>query len=200
MVDTFLPLCITRAGARPGAPRLPRLVGPEGVVTTPLRLGLLGFGTVGKALVRLVEAEAPRLARDLGVDLRFVAVASRALPAQGPGGPSRRRPGQRGPPRRRDRARRRRRRRAPRRARPGGPARRRGPRRPERASSPPTSSSSRRAGPSSPRLAREQRRRPRVRGRRRGRHPDPARGAGRASPGTGSTRSPESSTAPAISS
>lgn len=49
-------------------------------MTAPLRLGLLGFGTVGKALVRLVEAESPRLARQLGVDLRFVAVASRALP------------------------------------------------------------------------------------------------------------------------
>jgi homoserine dehydrogenase len=55
-------------------------------VTTPLRLGLLGYGTVGKALVRLVEAEAPRLVRRLGVDLRFAAVASRALtrrPAEG---------------------------------------------------------------------------------------------------------------------
>jgi homoserine dehydrogenase len=49
-------------------------------VTAPLRLGLLGFGTVGKALARLVDAESGRLARQLGVDLRFVAVASRALP------------------------------------------------------------------------------------------------------------------------
>ena len=49
-------------------------------MNAPLRLGLLGFGTVGKALVRLVEAESPRLARQLGVNLRFVAVASRALP------------------------------------------------------------------------------------------------------------------------
>ncbi len=47
---------------------------------SPLRLGLLGFGTVGRALVRLVEAGSPRLSRQLGVDLRFVAVASRALP------------------------------------------------------------------------------------------------------------------------
>lgn len=46
---------------------------------TPLRLGLLGFGTVGKALVRLLQAESSRLAGQLGVDLRFVAVASRAL-------------------------------------------------------------------------------------------------------------------------
>ncbi len=55
-------------------------------MSAPLRLGLLGFGTVGKALVRLLQAEAPRLARQLDVDLRFVAVASRALgrkPAEG---------------------------------------------------------------------------------------------------------------------
>ena len=51
-----------------------------------LRLGLLGFGTVGKALVRLAEADAPRLRGRLGVDLKFVAVASRSLtrrPAEG---------------------------------------------------------------------------------------------------------------------
>lgn len=55
-------------------------------MSSPLRLGLLGFGTVGKALVRLVEAESPRLSRQLGVDLRFVAVASRALPRKAPEG------------------------------------------------------------------------------------------------------------------
>jgi len=55
-------------------------------VSSTLRLGLLGFGTVGKALVRLVEAESPRLSRQLGVDLRFVAVASRALPRKAPEG------------------------------------------------------------------------------------------------------------------
>jgi homoserine dehydrogenase len=55
-------------------------------VSSPLRLGLLGFGTVGKALVRLVEAESQRLSRQLGVDLRFVAVASRALPRKAPEG------------------------------------------------------------------------------------------------------------------
>jgi homoserine dehydrogenase len=53
-------------------------------VTAPLRLGLLGFGTVGKALARLVREEAPRLSRDFGVELRFVAVASRALPRKHP--------------------------------------------------------------------------------------------------------------------
>ena len=55
-------------------------------MSSPLRLGLLGFGTVGRALVRLVEAESPRLSRQLGVDLRFVAVASRALPRKAPEG------------------------------------------------------------------------------------------------------------------
>jgi homoserine dehydrogenase len=48
-------------------------------VSAPLRLGLLGFGTVGKAVVHLLQAESGRLARQLGVDLRFVAVASRGL-------------------------------------------------------------------------------------------------------------------------
>ena len=51
-----------------------------------LRLGLLGFGTVGRALVRLAEADAPRLRGRLGVDLKFVAIASRSLtrrPAEG---------------------------------------------------------------------------------------------------------------------
>lgn len=55
-------------------------------MSSPLRLGLIGFGTVGRALVRLVEAESPRLSRQLGVDLRFVAVASRALPRKAPEG------------------------------------------------------------------------------------------------------------------
>lgn len=48
-------------------------------MNTPLRIGILGFGTVGRALVRLVEAESERLSRQLGVELRFVAIASRAL-------------------------------------------------------------------------------------------------------------------------
>ncbi len=48
-------------------------------MSATLRLGLLGFGTVGKAVVRLLQAESGRLVRQLGVDLRFVAVASRAL-------------------------------------------------------------------------------------------------------------------------
>lgn len=55
-------------------------------MSTPLRLGLLGFGTVGKALVRLLQAEAPRLSGQLGLDLRFVAVASRNLTRRPPDG------------------------------------------------------------------------------------------------------------------
>lgn len=46
---------------------------------TPLRVGLLGCGTVGRALLRLLSDEAPRLAGAIGVDLRIVAVASRGL-------------------------------------------------------------------------------------------------------------------------
>ena len=55
-------------------------------MSSTLRLGLLGFGTVGRALVRLAGADEPRLRGRLGVDLRFVAVASRSLtrrPAEG---------------------------------------------------------------------------------------------------------------------
>jgi homoserine dehydrogenase len=48
-------------------------------VTGPLRLGLLGFGTVGRAFVRLVESEGPRLRDRLGVEVSFAAVASRGL-------------------------------------------------------------------------------------------------------------------------
>lgn len=48
-------------------------------MTDTLRIGLLGFGTVGKALVRLAGAESGRLTGQLGIDLRFVAVASRGL-------------------------------------------------------------------------------------------------------------------------
>jgi homoserine dehydrogenase len=44
-----------------------------------LRLGLLGFGTVGQALVRLLEKEAPRLRGRLGLDLRVVAVGNRRI-------------------------------------------------------------------------------------------------------------------------
>jgi homoserine dehydrogenase len=49
-------------------------------VTSSLRIGLLGCGAVGKELVRLLGSEGPRLAETLGLDLRLVAVASRALP------------------------------------------------------------------------------------------------------------------------
>ncbi|MDX9735305.1 MAG: homoserine dehydrogenase [Thermoanaerobaculia bacterium] len=49
-------------------------------MTPTLRIGLLGCGAVGRELVRLFASEAPRLAEAHGVDLRLVAVASRALP------------------------------------------------------------------------------------------------------------------------
>ena len=49
-------------------------------MTSSLRIGLLGCGAVGRELVRLLASEAPRLAEAHGVDLRLVAVASRALP------------------------------------------------------------------------------------------------------------------------
>ena len=52
-------------------------------MTKPLRLGLLGYGTVGKALVRLVREMSPALAREHGLSVRFVAVASRDLPRRG---------------------------------------------------------------------------------------------------------------------
>ncbi len=44
-----------------------------------LRIGLLGFGTVGQALVRLLEKEAPRLRGRLGLDLRVVAIGNRRI-------------------------------------------------------------------------------------------------------------------------
>lgn len=53
-------------------------------MTPPVRLGLLGCGTVGKALVRLLASEGPRLRERLGVDLRLVAVASRNLSRRAP--------------------------------------------------------------------------------------------------------------------
>jgi homoserine dehydrogenase len=42
-----------------------------------VRLGLLGFGTVGQALVRLIQKEAPRLSEAHGVDLSLAAVGVR---------------------------------------------------------------------------------------------------------------------------
>ena len=53
-------------------------------MSAPLRLGLLGYGTVGRAFVRLLQAESPRLALQAGARLRLVAVASRALPRKLP--------------------------------------------------------------------------------------------------------------------
>jgi homoserine dehydrogenase len=44
-----------------------------------LRLGLLGFGTVGQALVRLLEKEAPRLRARLDLDLTVVAIGNRRI-------------------------------------------------------------------------------------------------------------------------
>ena len=55
-------------------------------MTAPVRLGLLGCGTVGRALVRLLASEGPRLRDRLGVDLRLVAVASRSLSGRAPEG------------------------------------------------------------------------------------------------------------------
>lgn len=52
-------------------------------MSLPLRLGLLGHGTVGKALVRLLATEDERLRDRLGVELHLVAVASRGLPTRG---------------------------------------------------------------------------------------------------------------------
>jgi homoserine dehydrogenase (EC 1.1.1.3) len=49
-------------------------------VTSSLRVGLLGYGAVGRELVRLLGSEGPRLAESYGLELRLVAVASRALP------------------------------------------------------------------------------------------------------------------------
>lgn len=49
-------------------------------MTSTLRIGLLGCGAVGRELVRLLASEASRFAEAHGVDLRLVAVASRALP------------------------------------------------------------------------------------------------------------------------
>jgi homoserine dehydrogenase len=47
-----------------------------------VRLGLLGFGTVGQALVRLVEKEGPRLLRRHALDLRVVAIGNRRMEAK----------------------------------------------------------------------------------------------------------------------
>jgi homoserine dehydrogenase len=51
-----------------------------------LRLGLLGFGTVGRALVRLLEKEAPRLRGRLGLDVRVVAIGNRRIAEKKAGG------------------------------------------------------------------------------------------------------------------
>lgn len=48
-------------------------------MSAPLRLGLLGYGTVGRALARLLADEVPRLEALLGAAPRLVAVASRSL-------------------------------------------------------------------------------------------------------------------------
>ena len=48
-------------------------------MSAPLRLGLLGYGTVGRALARLLAEETPRLAALLGAAPRLLAVASRSL-------------------------------------------------------------------------------------------------------------------------
>ncbi len=48
-------------------------------MTSSLRVGLLGYGAVGRELVRLLASESRRLAESYGLDLRLVAVASRAL-------------------------------------------------------------------------------------------------------------------------
>jgi homoserine dehydrogenase len=53
-------------------------------VTAPLRIGLLGYGTVGRAFVRLLQEESPRLALQAGVRLTLAAVASRDLPRKLP--------------------------------------------------------------------------------------------------------------------
>ncbi len=47
-----------------------------------LGIGLLGFGTVGQALVRLLKKEGPRLLTEQGIDLRLVAVGTRNLPGK----------------------------------------------------------------------------------------------------------------------
>ncbi len=49
-----------------------------GVVRT-VRLGLIGYGTVGGSFVRLLERRAESLRSDYGVDLRLVAVGSLAI-------------------------------------------------------------------------------------------------------------------------
>ena len=51
-----------------------------------LRLGLLGFGTVGQALVRLLEREAPRLRGRLDLDLQIVAIGNRRIAEKQPRG------------------------------------------------------------------------------------------------------------------
>ncbi len=44
-----------------------------------LRIGLLGFGTVGESLVRVLQRESPRLRDRLGLDLSVVAIGNRRV-------------------------------------------------------------------------------------------------------------------------
>ncbi len=44
-----------------------------------LRLGLLGFGTVGQALVKLLQTERSRISERHGIDIGFVSIASRKM-------------------------------------------------------------------------------------------------------------------------
>ncbi len=48
----------------------------------PLRVGLLGFGTVGRSFARLVKEQRERLRSTLGVEVRIAAIASRSLHRQ----------------------------------------------------------------------------------------------------------------------
>ena len=47
-----------------------------------IRVGLLGFGTVGQSLVRLIQKESPRLRDRLGLDISVVAIGNRRVEAK----------------------------------------------------------------------------------------------------------------------
>src|SRR5437016_2630976 len=47
-----------------------------------VRVGLLGFGTVGQAFARLVERESPRILERDGVALSLVAIGNRRIDAK----------------------------------------------------------------------------------------------------------------------
>ena len=47
-----------------------------------IRIGLLGFGTVGQSLVRLIQKEAPRLRDRLGLDISVIAIGNRRVGAK----------------------------------------------------------------------------------------------------------------------